>query len=325
MPVRCGGRQQGRPPALLCRQNRALERSPPHRHPLAACPLPSLHRFRNLEYLEGQQAKLAAAAEAEAEEAQRWAGLGQSARCCSGVALARSALTCSAAAGPSMIPAGIPPRAAHASPSPARRRQLRRIRRAAAAEEVRLLGGEGPAGAADHAARAQLGSDDSEGSEGLQEGAAGGLGGAPLGGWGLAALPRLPAGAAGAAGGAPLDLGLLPEDEAGEGLDGGAASPASPATGRSRLSMASDAQAEGRAVSFGTATTIPAHRPDGAGGGLGPRPPSARRTTGSGNALLRKAAAAGQGSADVLAVEAPAAAASLARRSLLDPASDSDF
>lgn len=189
-----------------------------------------------------------------------------------------------------------------------------------------MLGVADPAGAADHAARAKLGSDDSE-SEGLQGAPAGGQAGAQMGGWGLAALPRLPAGAAGALGGAALDLGLLPEEEGdGEGYGSGAASPTLPASARSRLSMASGAggeaaAGEGRAVSFGVATTIPAHRPD---GGMGPRPPSARRTTGSGNALLRKAAQQ-QGGADVLAVDGPGAAVPMARRSLLEPTGDSDF
>lgn len=66
-----------------------------------------------------------------------------------------------------------------------------------------------------------------------------------------------------------------------------------------------DLDSGSRAVRFGVATTIPAHRPEGGGP---PSPASARRTTGSGSALLKKSAAtsgsgSSAGAADVLVVE----------------------
>ncbi len=160
------------------------------------------------------------------------------------------------------------------------------------------------------AAAAVLGSTDSDDSEAEL---AAGLGGQQ-------ALPKLEAGAVvGAASvtAAAAALDLLPGE--GSGL----------AASSGRVSIASDgaaaAQGEGR-VTWGSATQIPTHFAEGrqgnTGAGAGPptRPSSARRATGSGNALLRRAAGGGGGGrpADVLSLGSGLA------RSSLQPG-DSDF
>lgn len=187
------------------------------------------------------------------------------------------------------------------------RRQLRHIQRQVAAEDLALMqcGGGGEHGGA---AAAVLGSTDSDDSEAEL---AAGLGGQQ-------ALPRLEAGAAGgaasvAAAAAALDL--LPGE--GSGL----------ASSSCRISSASDGAAaaigEGR-VTWGTATHIPTHFAEGkqgstgAGAGGSARPSSARRATGSGNALLRRAAGGGGRPAEVLSL------GSGLPRSSLQPG-DSDF
>lgn len=190
--------------------------------------------------------------------------------------------------------------------SPPCRRQLRRIQRQVAAEELRLLQGSAEQGGP----MAPRDSEDSEDGEVLLP-RLGGLGaGAALGG-------------AAAAAAAALDL--LPEEDstgsAGAGVGG---------AGRSRLSMGSAAGgvefggSESR-VTFGGASLIPAHRSTAPSASPGvPRPSSARRTTGSGNAMMRKTGGGGGstgdlGGADVLVVEG-----GMRRPSLLD-AGGNDF
>lgn len=168
-----------------------------------------------------------------------------------------------------------------------------------AADEARLLGG--GAGAP---GPARL---DSEGSEEEEEGVP--AEGVPAG-WSPKMLPHLGlgSGAGGnshAAASAAAALDLLPEEDSGGSSPG---APGGPGSARSRLSVSSASGLEGpgagdssgRGVRFGGASTIPAHH------GGAPRPGSARRTTGSGNALLKKQMGAGAGGADVLVVE-PAA------------------
>lgn len=219
-----------------------------------------LHKFRNLEYLEGVLDKYGAARQAEAEEADR---------------------------------------------------QLRRIQRQVAAEELRLLQGSGTLSGG--AAAIALGPLDSEDSEAELQ----------AGGWGKKALPQLalgvPGGGSKATAAAAAALDLLPgEDSSGSAGGTGAI------TGHIRLSMASSMKetageaapagaSEGRGVSFGSASTIPAHRGSAAGtAGMGastaaasgaPRPGSAqRRATGSASGLLLRRGGSGS-SADVLMVD----------------------
>jgi hypothetical protein len=110
-----------------------------------------------------------------------------------------------------------------------------------------------------------------------------------------------------------LDLQLLPPEDSGGSGNGGAAGGPGPAGAgaRSRLSLSSaawlDAAGEGK-VTFGSASLHPAHRaPGGGGNGGSQRPGSARRTTGSGNALLKRAGSgsgrAGEAAADVLLLD----------------------
>ena len=198
-------------------------------------------------------------------------------------------------------------------------RQLRRIQRQCAAEELRLLAGADQNGSPNTGleAAAGLDSDDSEGQLG--------------GGWGPKALPRLGGYGGGAtstamggsgamlgagklaAGAAALGLQLLPSEDSGGSSSGGAAGEPGPAGGggRSRLSVSSaaglDAAGEGQGT-FGGASLIPAHRaPGGSSSGGSRRPGSARRATGSGNALLRRAGGSGgageAAAADVLLLD----------------------
>lgn len=189
---------------------------------------------------------------------------------------------------PRACPASIP---ARRRPAPCR--QLRRIQRQVAAEELALLHG---SGSAEHGAlAAAIDSDDSEAE--LLAGPAGNKALPKLGAGALAAAHDTPGGA-GSVAAAAAALDLLPGEDSGRSAAGASGGP------RSMHSTASDGAAalvgEGR-VTWGGAMQIPAHHGEakqGSGGGAGgaaPRPSSARRTTGSGNALLRKAAGGGGG------------------------------
>ena len=92
---------------------------------------------------------------------------------------------------------------------------------------------------------------------------------------------------------AALGLQLLPEDSGGMSSEGASPAGSPRAAACSVLSGGSgvgehDLESGSRAVHFGGAATIPAHRPEGGGP---PRPASARRTTSSNIALLKKSAA----------------------------------
>lgn len=222
------------------------------------------------------------------------------------------------------------------------RRQLRRIQRQVAAEELRLLQGDqnGSPNTPGAEPADGLDSDDSEA--------------AVPGGWGLKALPCLGGGNGGAgagggvraAGGSPgrsaaaLDLQLLSDEESGGGGGGAAGSRGGTAAskgGASRLSLASGGSSdvagaaggdtspgrpqEGSKVTFGGASLITAPRGGPSSGGS-QRPGSARRATGSANAMLRGRAGGGEGGgADVLSLDSPLA--SPARRSNMQ--GDNDF
>jgi hypothetical protein len=186
---------------------------------------------------------------------------------------------------------------------PKRRRQLRRIQRQVAADELRLLQGDQngtpntPAGLP-----ARLDSEDSETA-------------GALGGWGPKALPRLGGGAAAAVGGTPgaggkgspgarsvsFDLQLLPEEEESGGRGGTAGK-----GGASRLGLASSEAGSpageaasgggGGKASLGGANPSPAPRAGGSAPTNPLRPGSAaRRATGSANALLRARGGGGGG------------------------------
>lgn len=207
-----------------------------------------------------------------------------------------------------------------------RRRQLRRIQRQVAADELRLLQGDQngtpntPTGLP-----ARLDSEDSETA-------------GALGGWGPKALPRLGGGAAAAAGGTAgaagkgspgarsvsFDLQLLPEEEESGGRGGTAGK-----GGASRLGLASSEAGSpageaasgggGGKASLSGASQNPAPRAAGGAPANPLRPGSAaRRATGSANALLR-ARGSGGGStsspgsvagADVLELGGPGARSS---------------